>query len=104
LFFSGLETQGEINVLLERLSGGYEQDPERAVEATDTLVQQRVERLARCCPLPLLGEAAREELLQLRPRLEEALGALEDLEGQRGLTDKELARRHAFKTLLSVTV
>jgi hypothetical protein len=104
LFFSGLETQGEINLLLDRLSGSYEQALERAVEATDTLVQQTVEHLARYCPLPLLGEAACEELLDLRPHLEEALGALEDLEGRRGLTDKEFAQRRAFKTLLTVRV
>ncbi len=104
MFFSGLETQGEINRLLDTLFGGDERDFERAVEVTDTLVQQRVVRLARCHPLPLLGEVAREELVQLRPRLEEALSALGEIEGRRSLTAKELAQRHAFKTLLRVRV
>ena len=102
MFFNGLEMQGEINRLLDCFSGSYEQDLERVAEVTTTLVQQRAGRLARCCPPPLLGESAREELLQLRPRLEEALGALEDLEGRRGLSDQELAWRRAFKTLLTV--
>jgi hypothetical protein len=102
LFFSGLEIQGEINRLLDTLCGGDEQDPEGTVEATDTLVQQMVVRLARYCPLPLLGAAVREELHQLRPHLQEALGAIGEIEGRRGLTDKEFAQRHAFKTLLRV--
>jgi hypothetical protein len=96
--------QGKINRLLDSFSGSYEQDLERMVEETNTLVQKRVARLARCCPVPLLGESAREELLQLSPRLEEALGAFRELEGRRGLSDKELAWRRAFKTLLTVRV
>jgi hypothetical protein len=102
--FSGLETQADLNRLLDRLCGSDERVLERAVVTTGELVQQRIVRLARLCTPPLLGEAAREELQQLRPSLQEALGALEDIEGRRGLTDEELAKRHAFTTLLTVRV
>jgi hypothetical protein len=104
MFFSGLETQADLNRLLDRLCGSDERVLERAVETTGEFVQQRVVRLARCYPLPLLGEAAREELQQLRPSVQEALGALEEIEGRRGLTDEELAKRHAFMSLLTVRV
>ncbi len=99
MFLSGLETQADLNQLLDRLCGNDERVLERTVEMTGELVQQRVVRLARCYSLPMLREVAREELQQLRPSLQEALGALEDIEGRRGLTDEELAKRHAFKTL-----
>ena len=102
MFFSGLETQADLNQLLDRLCESDECIPERTVEATVTLVQQRVVRLARCCPLLLLGVAAREEVVQLRPHLQEALDALGDVEGRRSLTHDELTQRHAFKMLLSV--
>jgi hypothetical protein len=76
-------------------------EPERAVEVADALVQRTVERLSGYTS-DLLGVAARKELLDLRPHLEEALAALEDIERRRSLTDKELAQRHAFKMLLAV--
>ena len=74
---------------------------ELTVEATDALLRQKLERLSRRCPTPLLGMAARDELLDLRPQLEEALEALAEIEGRRGLTAQELARRRAFHNLLS---
>jgi hypothetical protein len=40
--------------------------------------------------------------MDLRPRLEEALEALEDIEEQRSLTEKELALQRAFCGLLLV--
>jgi hypothetical protein len=57
-------------------------------------------RLSRNCPPHLLCDAAREYLLELRPHLLEALDALADLEERRGLTDRELAWRRAFRILL----
>lgn len=74
--------------------------PEQRVEATDVLLQDSVERLSRGCPTHLVGVAAREDLLELRPHLKDALDALADIEGRRNLSDEELARRRAFKMLL----
>ncbi len=74
-------------------------EPEQRVEQTDALLQDTVEHLSRC-PIHLLGMAAREALMNLRPHLKDALDALEDIEGRRTLTDEELARRRAFKMLL----
>jgi hypothetical protein len=74
--------------------------PEHRVEATDTLLKDTVEHLTRRCPDHLVGAAASEDLLELRPHLEDALAALEDIERRRDLTDKELARQRAFKMLL----
>jgi hypothetical protein len=75
---------------------------EQRVEETSALLQNTIERLTRGCPAHLIGEAAREDLLELAPRLEEALGALADIERRRDLTDEELALRHAFKMLLLI--
>jgi hypothetical protein len=74
--------------------------PEQRVEQTDALLQHTVERLCRRCPAHLVGAAAREDLLELRPHLEDALGALAEIERRRDLTDEELTRRRAFKILL----
>jgi hypothetical protein len=74
--------------------------PEQRVEATDALLQDTVERLSRRCPPHLVRVAARENLLELRPHLKDALVALADIEGRRNLTDEELALRRAFKTVL----
>ena len=70
------------------------------VGATEALVVETVKRLSRSCPPNLLGEAAREDLLALKPRLEEALELLEDIERHRRLTEEELAQHYAFKMLL----
>jgi hypothetical protein len=74
--------------------------PEHRVEQTDALLQYTVEHLIRRCPAHLVGVAAREDLLELRPHLQGALAALEDIERRRDLTDEELTRRRAFKMLL----
>jgi hypothetical protein len=74
--------------------------PERMVEQTDVLMKSTVEHLTRRCPAHLVGAAAREDLLELRPHLKDALAALEDIERRRDLTDEELARRRAFKMIL----
>lgn len=74
---------------------------ELKVEMTDVLLREKVENLSRGCPPHLLGEAAYDELLDLRPQLEEALVALAQIEDRRGLKTEELAKRRAFRTLLS---
>ncbi len=74
--------------------------PEQRVEHTDVLLRDTVERLSRRCPAHLVGVAASGDLLELRPHLEDALVALEDIEGRRNLSDEEHARRRAFKMLL----
>ena len=75
--------------------------PMRVVEHSDALVRQTVLSLSR---LPagghILEGAAREEIRGLKPHLEEALEALEEIESRRGLTDQELAQRRAFRMLL----
>jgi hypothetical protein len=54
----------------------------------------------RSCAPHLIGEAAREELEDLRPHLLEAFDALARIERRRGLTDQELTWRRAFRSLL----
>jgi hypothetical protein len=71
------------------------------VESAEALMVQTVKKLASCsCPPELLEEAAREELLALKPHLQEALEALEDIQRSRSLSDKELSQQYAFKMLL----
>jgi hypothetical protein len=65
------------------------------------LLQQTVELLSRRCPPHMLEAAAHHDLVYLRPHLQEALGAIADIERRRDLTDEELARRRAFKMLLA---
>ena len=62
---------------------------------------ETVKLLSRTCPPSLLGEAAREDLLALKPRLEEALEALEDIKWRRSLTEEEINQHYAFKMLLA---
>ena len=79
-------------------------DLEQSVEAVAELVSQTVLRLTRECPADSRGVIARDALMDLRPRVHEALEALEDLKDRRNLTDEEHARRHAFVTLLCAKV
>jgi hypothetical protein len=74
--------------------------PEQRVEETNARLRDAVEHLTRRCPAHLVGAAAREDLLELRPHLHGALAALADIERRRELTDEELTRRRAFKMLL----
>jgi hypothetical protein len=78
-------------------------EPERKVEETDALLRETVQRLSRRCPPHLLEAAAHDDLVYLRPHLEEALAALVDIERRRSLTDEEVARQRAFKLLLAAT-
>ena len=72
-----------------------------AIRATEALVVETVRLLSRGCPPEILAEAAREDLLALKPHLEEALEALEDIKRRRSLTEEELNQHHAFKMLLT---
>jgi hypothetical protein len=76
-------------------------EPEQIVEETDALVQQTLKRVLVGCPEDLLGVESRDGLRHLRPRLQEALRALEDIEACRSLTDKELLHKRVFKILLA---
>jgi hypothetical protein len=73
----------------------------RVVEHSDALVRRTILGLSRLPAEHILEVAAREEMRGLKPHLEEALEALEEIEGRRGLTDQELALRRAFKLLLA---
>ena len=73
------------------------------IEEAEALMRETLKRLSQSCPPDLLGEAAREDLLELKPHLEEALEAFEDIQRSRSLTDKEFTQQHAFKMLLAVT-
>jgi hypothetical protein len=77
---------------------------DQTVQETDELIQQAVERLSRGYPPHLVGEAARDDLLDLRPHLQAALAALESIEQRRDLTAEELTLRRAFKMLLTETL
>ena len=68
------------------------------VDAAQALV---VETLKRLSQRALPGEGAREDLLALKPHLQEALEALEDITRRRSLTEEELTRQYAFNMLLA---
>lgn len=76
----------------------------QAVEATEALVVQTVKRLSQGCPPEMLAEAACEDVLALKPHLEEALEALEDIKVSRSLTDKERSQEYAFRMILACRV
>ena len=71
------------------------------VESAEALMLETVKLLSRSCPPELLAEAAQQDLLALKPHLEEALEALEDIQRRRSLIDRELSQRYAFKMLLA---
>lgn len=79
------------------------QESERRIEEADKLVRQTLLLLSRDYPPHLVGQTARDELLDMRPHLQEALEALGDIEGRRDLTEEEMARRHAFRMLLAAS-
>ncbi len=77
-------------------------EPQRTVvEHAEARIVESVVLLLRNCPPEILAEKAREELRALRPCLEEALEALEDVEGCRSLTGTERSQRYTFKMLLA---
>ncbi len=71
------------------------------VEDTQTRILETVKRLSRNCPPENLAEAARKDLIALKPQLEGALEALEDIQRRRSLTDKERSQQYTFKMLLA---
>ena len=75
-------------------------DLERRVEAADEIMVRTVVLLCKGCPPGALGPAAHDALAGMRPGVRGALGAIEAIEGRRPLTEKEVARRHAFELLL----
>lgn len=58
-----------------------------------------LEWLCRHCPEDVRGEAAHEELVGVRPRVQVAIETLEDIKKRRGLTEDELAWRRALTLL-----
>src|SRR5215213_11101097 len=72
-------------------NGEGRSESERRVEAADALLQQTVELLSRRCPPHMLEEAAHDDLVYLRPHLQEALAAMVEIERSGDLTDEELA-------------
>jgi hypothetical protein len=78
-------------------------EPERRVSEADALVQKKVLHLSQKCPPHLVHQTAWMELANLRPRLEEALEALVELERGRSLTEEEHAKRRAYRMLLRFT-
>ena len=87
--------------VLEMNSAVRSEADRAVVRAAEALIVEAVKRLSRTCPPSLLGEAAREDLLALKPRLEEALEALEDIKRRRSLTEEEINQHYAFKMLLA---
>lgn len=77
-------------------------DDVRVVEECDALVRRTLLELSRLpAEHPVVGKA-RDRLRDLRPLLEEAYAALGRIEDNGGLTDRELARRRAFRMLLDL--
>lgn len=64
-------------------------------------LSRTVEWLCRCCPEYLRGPAAHEELVGVRPRVQEAIETLEDTRKRRDLTEDELAWRRTLTLLLN---
>src|SRR5215207_3709039 len=71
----------------------------RKVERTDALLRRAIGGISRGRTGHAKGAAASEALEGLRPHLDEALGALAQIEEGRDLTEKELAYRRAFRLL-----
>jgi hypothetical protein len=60
-----------------------------------------LEWLCRRCPEEVRGRAAHEELVELRPRGQDAIEALEHIKEKRHLTEEETALRRAFRLLMA---
>jgi hypothetical protein len=86
---------------LESTSDLRSESERTGVEDAEARIVESVVLLVRNCPPEILAEKAREELHALRPCLEEALEALEDLKGRRSLTETECSQRYTFKILLA---
>jgi hypothetical protein len=84
----------------ERLTGRPLGRFEHEVDRADALVQEAIGRLSQHYPEHATCGAALEDLQKLRPHFQRALAALTEIERCRGLTQKELSRRRAFKILV----
>jgi len=63
-------------------------------------LERKVEWLCRRCPEEIRGTAAHEEMVELRPRVQEALEALDFIKERRRLTEEEKALQRALRLLL----
>ena len=84
----------------QRSASREELELQQRVDGAAKLLTETVESLRRSPPGRMVP-AARKALVDLRPPLEKALEALEDIERRRDLTDEEEDLKHAFKMLLA---
>jgi hypothetical protein len=80
---------------------GREEVAQQKIEEAAALLERVIDGLRRH-PSEQMAAAAHEALMDLRPHVEAALEALEDIEEHRNLTDREQDLQHAFKMLLAV--
>jgi hypothetical protein len=81
--------------------GQEEAEQQQKIEETAVLLAETVANL-RWYPIDRMEAAARANLMDLRPHLEEAIVALEDIQRGRKLTDRERELQHAFEMLLAL--
>lgn len=74
------------------------QNAESNCDLLDDLAR-RVAWLCKYCPEQMRGRAAHEELVVLRPRVREAIEALDLIKERRPLSEDEREYRRAFKVL-----
>jgi hypothetical protein len=76
--------------------------PTSAESQSDLLseLERRVEWLCRRCPEEIRATAAHEEMVELRPRVQEAIEGLENIKERRRLTEEEKALQRALSLLL----
>jgi hypothetical protein len=80
---------------------GREVEQQRSIEEAAALLEDTVNSLRRCPP-DQMDASMRQDLMDLRPYLDAAMEALEDIERRRELTDRERNLQRAFKMLLEV--
>jgi hypothetical protein len=84
------------------MAGNVEREElEQKIEDAAALLTQMVDGLRRR-PSDQMQVAAREALTDLRPSVEAAIEALEEIKDHRELSDRERDLEHAFKMLLAV--
>ena len=76
--------------------------PTSAESQSDLLseLERRVAWLCRRCPEEIRGTAAHEEMVELRPRVHEAIEGLDFIKERRPLSEEEKALQHALRLLL----
>ena len=80
---------------------GRDVEQQRSIEEAAALLEDTVNSLRRCPP-DQMDASMRQDLMDLRPYLDAAMEALEDIERRRELTDRERNLQRAFKMLLEV--